>query len=458
MSERIMNNKDVIIGSLIFVSSVVFAVVMDILLVVPLAVGYVCYAAIAKKRGYSYSQIGNMSARGTKESMMIVTTLLLIGALSAAWRASGTIAIFVHYGLQLITPSMFLLLAFLICCVFSYALGSCFGVAGTIGVILIAIAKAGDVSELMTAGAVLSGGYFGDRCSPVSASASLTAFVTKTDLYTNVKLMVKTMGVPMIITTGMYGILSVTHPLKTIDPTMAKVIGDGYALSPELLIPVGVMIILPMFKVNIKVTALISIALSLMMAITYQGAEPAALAKSLVMGFETNNAALAKIFAGGGMISMANICGVILLSCAYSQIIKETDMFKDLIYMMSKGCRKIGRVYMTFLTGTFFSGLFCSGSAAIIMSSMLLDDAYEKTGGDKQELAIDIENTAELTATWVPWSAACMAAFSVMAIPSTALIFAFFVFVLPIYYMIRKGFTRSKYSCYNKPAHAVTAA
>ena len=457
MTSKLTENKDVIFGSMIFVSSVVFAVVMDMLLVMPLAVGYICYAAIAKNRGYSFSQIRNMSVRGAGESMMIVTTLLLIGALSAAWRASGTIAIFVHYGLELITPPAFLLLAFLICCVFSYALGSCFGAAGTIGVILITIAKAGDVSLLMTAGAVLSGGYFGDRCSPVSASASLTAFVTKTDLFTNVRLMAKTMAVPMIITTAMYAVLSVMNPLKTVDQGMAKMIGDGYALTPVLLIPVGIMILLPLMKVNIKVTALISIAVSLVMAIAYQGAEPAALAKSLVMGFETSDPALAKIFAGGGMISMANICGVIMLSCAYSQIIKETDMFKDLILMISKGCRKIGRVYMTFITGTFFSGLFCSGSAAIIMSSMLLNDAYEKTGGSNQELAIDIENTAELTATWVPWSAACMAAFSVMATPSTALIFAFFVFVLPVYHMMRKKFTRGGYSCYNKPAQAAAA-
>ena len=81
------------------------------------------------------------------------------------------------------------------------------------------------------------------------------------------------------------------------------------------------------------------------------------------------------------------------------------------------------------------------------------DDAYEKTGGSRQELAIDIENTAELTATWVPWSTACMAAFSVMAIQSTALVYSFFVFVLPVYYMLRKTFARRKNSWYNKLVH-----
>lgn len=454
MTEKITENKDVLIGSLVFMTSVIISAVMDVILVVPMAVGYVCYALIAAKRGCSTGSIVKMSAEGAKESLMIVTMLFLIGMVSAAWRASGTIAIFVHYGLGLITPSLFLLIAFVICCIFSYALGSCFGVAGTIGIILVAIARAGDVSVLMTAGAVLSGGYFGDRCSPVSASASLTAFVTKTDLGTNLKLMAKTMIVPVAITCVMYAVLSVTHPLKAVDPSITGLIDNGFNMSPALLAPVAVMMILPLMKVNIRVTAVISILMSAVMAVIFQGADPAGFTKSLIMGYEPGNAALAKIFAGGGMISMANICGVILISCAYSQIIKETGMFEDVIMIMSRGCRRIGRVYMTFITGTFFSGLFCSGSAAIIMSSMLLDDAYEKTGGDRQELAIDIENTAELTATWVPWSAACMAAFSVMAVPGSALIFSFFVFVLPVYYMLTKNFKGKKRAWSTRPVHA----
>ena len=200
MTEKLRENKDVLIASAIFAAGIALSVIMDMILVVPLALGYVCYASVAKARGHSLASIARMSRDGAKESMVVVGTLFLIGTVSAIWRASGTIAIFVKYGLGLITPHLFLLLVFLICCVFSYALGSCFGVAGTIGIIFVTMAKAGDVSALMTAGAVLSGGYFGDRCSPVSASASLTAFVTKTDLYTNVKLMAKTMTVPVAIT------------------------------------------------------------------------------------------------------------------------------------------------------------------------------------------------------------------------------------------------------------------
>ena len=171
---------------------------------------------------------------------------------------------------------------FLICCVFSYALGTCFGVAGTIGIIFVTMAKAGDVSALMTAGAVLSGGYFGDRCSPVSASASLTAFVTKTDLNTNVKLMAKTMIVPVAITSIMYAVLSITHPLKGIDPSISRMIDSGFKFSPVMLIPVAVMVILPLFKIKLKVTALISIVISAVLADVCQGAATVEFLKALL--------------------------------------------------------------------------------------------------------------------------------------------------------------------------------
>lgn len=438
MTGKMERNKDVIIGTGLFLAGVAAGIVFDISLVWPLLFGLLCYGIIAGRRGFSSREIGKMTLAGARESMVVVGTLLVIGAVSAAWRAGGTIALFVHYGITAISPQLFLLLVFLICCAFSYTLGSCFGTAGTIGIIMIAIAKAGDVSVLMTAGAVLSGGYFGDRCSPVSASASLTAFVTKTNLYDNIKMMVRTMAVPLGITTAMYAVLSFANPLSSVDTKMDHLMTTGYELSPVLLLPVLVMLVLPAFKVNIKITALISAGLASVIAVVVQGVAPLEMLKTLAMGYTPADGRIAEVLSGGGLASMINICAIVLIACSYSKIITETGMFTDIISGMSRACRKVGRTQMTFVTGTLFSGMFCSCSAAIIMSDVLLEEAYLETGGSNRELAIDIENTVELTATWVPWSAACMASFSAMAVSGGAIFFGFYVFVLPIYYMISK--------------------
>ena len=450
MAARIKTNIDVIIASAVFISVMMTCALLGINLVLPLIVGFFCYAAAALKQGYSVKAVARMAGNGLSESMLVVITLLMIGMISAAWRASGTIAMFVHYGIAMITPNMFLLIAFLLCCVFSYAMGSSFGVAGTIGIILVTIAKAGDVSIIMTAGAVLSGGYFGDRFSPVSSSANLTAFITKTEVYDNMKKMARTMIVPLMITIGMYAVLSMKNPLGAVDPAIDRLMLENFTFSPLLLIPVLVMIVLPLFHIKVRVVALISTAIAAVMAVAIQGEDPLVLMKTLLLGYDPEGAELAAIFAGGGMISMGKVSAMIAVSCAYSEIIKQTHMFRDVVRLAAAGCERFGRAEMTLLTGTMFSGLFCSQSVAILMNGMILKSAYRKTGG-MEEMAIDIENTTVLSATWAPWSSACMAVFSVLGAGSGALAFSFFVFVLPVYYLLSKHFVERLGSWYNAP-------
>lgn len=456
--KKFYRNTDVITSSTIFIASIVACVMLTINLIVALAIGGIGYAIVALKRGYSIKDVATFFNSGLKESLVVIEVLILVGMVSGIWRLDGTIAMFVHYGINMITPGIFLLVTFLICCFFSYALGTCFGVAGTLGIILVAVAKAGDVSVLMTAGAVLSGGYFGDRCSPVSSSAVLTAFVTKTDLNRNIKLMARTMIVPMIITTIMYGILSFTHPLKQVDTGIDNMLIESFSITPILILPVLAIVILPIFKVNIKISIMVSALVSGVLAMVIQHESLSRVIDVMVFGYHPESVALGEIFEGGGIISMVNITSWILVSCGYTAIIKETGMFEDLTTLMVRGCNKIGRSAMTLITGTIFSGIFCSQSVAILMNAMMLRDAYPRTGGNDQELALDIENLTVLSATWVPWGAALMAAFSAMDVPAKGIMYAFYVFVLPVYYMLTKRFTYSKLMCYNngKSSVAVT--
>ena len=155
----------------------------------------------------------------------------------------------------------------------------------------------------MTAGAVLSGGYFGDRFSPVSSSANLTAFITKTEVYDNMKKMARTMIVPLMITIGMYAVLSMKNPLGTVDPAIDRLMLENFTFSPLLLIPVLVMIVLPLFHIKVRVVALISTAIAAVMAVAIQGEDPLVLMKTLLLGYDPEGAELAAIFAGGDALS-----------------------------------------------------------------------------------------------------------------------------------------------------------
>lgn len=153
----------------------------------------------------------------------LMMTMLIIGFITAAWQMSGTVTVFAYYGIKTITPSLFLLIAFLVSCLLSYALGTSFGVAGTVGIVFMTLARSGGVNPAITAGELMSGIFFGDRSSPVSSSANLVAGITKTDVLKNVKLMMKTGGLPLAATFILYAVLSIANPLKNPDVNVVHI-------------------------------------------------------------------------------------------------------------------------------------------------------------------------------------------------------------------------------------------
>ena len=145
-----------------------------------LIAGLILFSAYSLKCGFTLEQTGKMCLKGVNTVKNVLITMTIIGVLTGLWRSSGTIPAIVGYCVQLITPSVFLLLTFLLNSLVSFLIGTSFGTAATMGAICIAMAQAMDIS--LAGGAAISGAFFGDRCSPVSTSTLLVAEVTHTDM------------------------------------------------------------------------------------------------------------------------------------------------------------------------------------------------------------------------------------------------------------------------------------
>ena len=139
-----------------FVCALSVSVVIGVSIIVPLLAGVAVFAGTALHQGHSPAAVAKMTWRGMRKSMPVLKILLLVGILTAVWRSGGTISLCVYYGLSAISPRLFILSAFILSCCFSYAIGSCFGTAGTIGVVLMVLARSGGVDESIAAGAILS--------------------------------------------------------------------------------------------------------------------------------------------------------------------------------------------------------------------------------------------------------------------------------------------------------------
>jgi len=429
---------DLFIAFIIFTAAMVVSLLAETTMIFALLAGYACFVAVALRRGNKPAVILSLTNKGIKDSLIVVLVLFLIGVLTASWRAGGTIMFFVYYGMKVITPDLFLIITFLLTCLLSYAIGTSFGVAGTLGVIFMALARSGSVNEILTAGVIMSGIYFGDRCSPASSSMILTAAVTHTDARENMYKLLKTAWIPTGICVFVYTILSLRNPINNVDAVMFERIEKDFSISLWLAVPALLMLILPLLKVDVKVAMGLSILSSGVACILLQGISIPEFLRICIMGYSATNSTFGSMLSGGGLVSMLEICGIVTISCTYSDIFEGTGMIRELQSRLEEMMLKVGRFPVTALAGLLFCAIFCNQTIATTMSASILNKPYENQGGTAQELAIDIGNSTIVLSGLVPWAIASTVPLSFMGVGPEALPYAIFLYAVPICYLFTK--------------------
>jgi Na+:H+ antiporter, NhaC family len=166
---------------------------------IALILGAAIASIIGFKNGYTWNEIESGIVKGISMSLGAMLILLMVGSLIGSWTLAGTVPSMIYYGLQILNPSIFYAAACVICAVVSISIGSSWTTAGTVGVALIGIATGLDMSLGITAGAVISGAYFGDKMSPLSDTTNLAPAVTGTELFTHIRHMMWTTGPSILI-------------------------------------------------------------------------------------------------------------------------------------------------------------------------------------------------------------------------------------------------------------------
>jgi len=432
-----------IICFIIFIGAVIACILTGCTLVVALAVGLIVFFTYAMMKGNSFGSVSFMSWKGLSKGLIVVRILIIIGLLTGVWRASGTIAFFVYYGIKIISPSIFIIVAFLLTCFLSYAIGTSFGVAATVGVIFMALARAGGVNELITAGTLMSGIYFGDRGSPASSSAILVAAVTGTEHMDNVKRMAKYAAVPFAAVLAIYTGMSLSNPISKVDPSFIKALCAQFHISLWCAVPAVLMLILPICKVRVSYSMLASIVSGMMISIAVEKITLTELLLTMLKGYNSNTQ-MGEIFNGGGLISMVEVILIVALSSMYSGIFEDTDMLAVFQDKINRLIDKIGKFPTMVIVSLILIALFCNQTLTTMMASDMFKKPYEKRKASHEELASDIQNSLIVLSAVVPWSIACSVPLSFMGVGIGALPFSFYLYLLPLIYgfekLTKKGF------------------
>ncbi len=323
---------------------------------------------------------------------------------------AGTVPSIIYYALKYINLNFFVVYAFVITCIVGFLLGTSLGTVSTIGIALILIAKSAGMNVNLVAGAILSGAYFGDRCSPVSSSAFLVANLTNTNLYTNLSNMIKTSIVPFILTVIIYYIFSINSHIGTADITIGNEIFKTFEVGIVILVPAIIILVFSAFKVNVMISMGVSIISACIISVVYQGHTVFELLKILVFGFELDSSnSLHGILIGGGILSMWQAAFIIFISCCLSGIFTGTNMLKRVEDLLMKAEGRFSLFVYNIIVSTLTAAFGCNQSISSVLTYNLLHKSYEKNEVDNYKLALDLENTGIVLSAIIPWNLAAFA-------------------------------------------------
>lgn len=382
----------------------------------------------------------DIAIAGTKKSYLLVFIFALLGALSASWFISGTIPALIYYGIKIINPNYFYVFSFLITSLFSFLIGSSFGTVGTIGLVMVSLARGIGLDIYIVAGSIISGAYFGDRGSPMSSSANFVSILTETEIYSNVKGMFKASILPYLITLSLYFYLGRNIEPKFIENNILTLLNQNFYLDFLVFIPMIYLIIMCLLKKNIRHTILVSIFLSLIIGWFLQNYEDRNFIKVLIYGFKLPiENELYNVIRGGGIFSMGTAMVMALLSCGLVNIVDKLGILK-LVSEKIGVVKSEWKIYLyTIVVAILTAAISCSQSTSILLTSQIMKKIYKKNGFTKELLALDIENSSVVLSSLIPWNIAITVPALMLDISAVKIIpYSLYLFILPMIVMILK--------------------
>ncbi len=422
----------------LFAAALIVCIIFDLSVIYALLAGLLIFSLCALKMGHGAKDILGMMISGVQTAKKVILNLLLIGILTALWRAAGTIPAIICYASALIHPKTVVLMSFVLNCVVSMLTGTAFGTAATMGVISMTMGIAMGADPILLGGAIVSGAYFGDRASPMSTSALLVSELTETNVFENIRGMLRRSFVPFIVCCLIYTLAGVFLHAGGDAPELDSLFSKELHLHWLCLIPALLVIIMSLLKIRVQITMTASIISAAILCLALQHDSTVAMLSIAVTGFHAQDAQLAALLDGGGITSMLRSMAIIFISSTYAGIFSGTGLLDEIkCHIHSLGMR-ISAFGAVLVTAALTSVISCNQTLAIMLTHQLCRD----TEPDRRRLALYIEDTAIVLAALVPWSIACSVPLDSIGAPISSLLTASFLYLLPIWSMLKAAYEK----------------
>lgn len=382
-----------------------------------------------------------------------IVILLIIGMLSGAWMVSGIVPTLIYYGIKIMSPEFFLFSTCIICALVSVITGSSWTTVATIGVALIGISEALSIPSGWTAGAIISGSYFGDKVSPLSDTTVLASSAAKTPLFTHIRYMVYT-TVPsitialLVFLIAGFTINSGSHP---VNEQYSAGLESTYNISLWVLIVPAITAIMIAKQVPSLVTLFVSALLGGICAVIMQPhiltsiaessvTDITSLTKGMMKAFftstsvDTGNEQLNTLVSTSGMAGMLNTIWLILCAMTFGGCMVASGMLHSIMNVLLRMVHgTVGLVSSTVATGLTMNTVTGDQYMSIIMTANMFSEAYEENGLENRLLSRTTEDAVTVTSVLIPWNTCGMTQATVLGVPTLTFVpYCVFNYVSPL--------------------------
>lgn len=406
------------------------------------------------KLGYSWETLQDGIVKSISSAMSAILILFLIGALAGTWLISGIVPAMIYYGLQVLSPEVFLFAACFISSIVSVATGSSWTTVATVGVALLGIGKALGFEEGIIAGAIISGAYFGDKMSPLSDTTNLAPAMAGTDLFTHIRYMAKTTTPTMIITLLLFIIIGLNYETAgSVENVKAisQVISEKFNITGWLFLVPLVVLVMIVKKVPALPALLCGAILGGVFALIFQPEIVKSIAGGsgsfAYLGFKgvmmalygkiaivTENDIVNELLVTGGMAGMLDTIWLIICAMIFGGIMEESGMLKVMAEAVIKKVHSVGSlIASTAATCVFFNITTSDQYLAILVPGRMYADVYKKRGLKPENLSRTLEDSATVTSVLVPWNTCGATQASVLGVATlTYAPYCFFNIISPL--------------------------
>lgn len=396
----------VTVAALIFVSTVIVGAPIEL----SMFIAMLFMMLVLLLRGFSVPKIQDFAFTAMKSVLELIIILITVGMLIGTWAQSGTIPYIITLGLDSIHPSFFYPIAILLCSVTSLATGTSWGTMGSVGVALMAVGSGLGMPPAITAGAVVSGAYFGDKLSLLSDSTNLMAALTKTPIMEHIKYMMITTGPAYICTLIVFGLIGWFQPHNNGSQDAVADIIQGlegsFTLNWTVFIPAVVLLAMLFFRLPPYMAIFGGVLSGGIIAVAVQGATINEVVTVMSSGFEltTGVEGIDSLVSGGGMLSMAGLAMLFLFAVGTSGLLQSggfVDSLLEAFLRQANTQRKL--MVLTSPLMIITVGLGAALSFAAVLLGTLLSPAYKKMGLQSKNLSRTMEDSGTTYDAFWPW-------------------------------------------------------